>query len=270
MFAASSSSALSLNFFREKLGQATGWQAISSRRKQPPMPDEVPVTRFEYPDGKRKHIPPSGEMATNKVREEAKVKFAYDPHRTPALRFNGRVARGRELLEKATRTNLQREEAAELAQLLESEQPWLEWAGKREQTHFEVDPVALHIHERVSAQAILNTVRREDIQRDFFAEPHLPAREARAYYQYDVDWANRLILGDSLQVMTSLARREGLAGQVQMIYLDPPYGIKFSSNWQNEVGKRDVKDKDEDLTRVGDDPRLPRHLLSASPALTLT
>ncbi|MDQ3414089.1 MAG: hypothetical protein M3480_03815 [Verrucomicrobiota bacterium] len=234
------------------------------------MPDEVPVTRFEYPDGKRKHIPPSGEMATNKVREEAKVKFAYDPHRTPALRFNERVARGRELLEKATRTNLQREEAAELAQLLESEQPWQEWAGKREQIHFEVDPVALHIHERVSAQAILNTVRREDIQRDFFAEPHLPAREARAYYQYDVDWANRLILGDSLQVMTSLARREGLAGQVQMIYLDPPYGIKFSSNWQNEVGKRDVKDKDEDLTRVGDDPRLPRHLLSASPALTLT
>jgi adenine-specific DNA-methyltransferase len=213
------------------------------------MADEVPVTQFEYPDAKRKHIPPSGEMATNKVREEAKVKFAYDPHRTPALRFNEQIARCRELLEKSTRTILQSEEAAELAQMLESEQPWLEWAGKREQTHFEVDPVALHIHERVSAQAILNTVRREDIQRDFFAEPQLPAREARAYYQHDVDWANRLILGDSLQVMTSLARREGLGGQVQMIYLDPPYGIKFSSNWQNEVGKRDVKDKDEDLTR---------------------
>jgi adenine-specific DNA-methyltransferase len=213
------------------------------------MPDQIPVTRFEYPDAKRKHIPPSGEMATKKVREEAKAKFAYDPHRTPTLRFNEQIARCRELLEKSTRVSLQRDEAAELAQFLESEQPWLEWAGKREQTHFEVDPVALHIHERVSARAILNTVRREDIQRDFFAEPHLPAREARAYYQYDVEWANRIILGDSLQVMTSLARREGLAGQVQMIYLDPPYGIKFSSNWQNEVGKRDVKDKDEDLTR---------------------
>lgn len=213
------------------------------------MADSVPVTEFKYTDAKRKHIPPSGEMATNKVREEAKVKFAYDPHRTPELRFNERIARCRELLEKSIRTSLQREEAEELAQYLESEQPWLEWAGKREQSHFEVDPVALHIHERVSAQAILNTVRREDIQRDFFAEPQLPAREARAYYQYDVDWANRLILGDSLQVMTSLARREGLAGKVQMIYLDPPYGIKFSSNWQNEVGKRDVKDKDEDLTR---------------------
>ena len=213
------------------------------------MPDETPVTQFKYDDAKRKHIPPSGEMATNKVRDEAKVKFAYDPHRTPELRFNERIARCRELLEKSTRTSLQREEAEELAHFLEAEQPWLEWAGKREQTHFEVEPVALHIHERVSAQAILNTVRREDVQRDFFAEPQLPAREARAYYQYDVDWANRLILGDSLQVMTSLARREGLAGQVQMIYLDPPYGIKFSSNWQNEVGQRDVKDKDEDLTR---------------------
>lgn len=213
------------------------------------MPDEIPVTQFEYPDAKRKHIPPSGEMATNKVKDEAKVTFAYDPHRTPALRFNEQIARCHELLEKSVRTSLQREEAEELAQFLESEQPWFEWAGKREQTHFEVDPVALHIHERVSAQAILNTVRREDIQRDFFAEPQLPAREARAYYQYDVDWANRLILGDSLQVMTSLARREGLAGQVQMIYVDPPYGIKFSSNWQNEVGKLDVQDKDEDLTR---------------------
>ena len=213
------------------------------------MPDEVPVTQFKYPDAKRKHIPPSGEMATNKVREEAKVKFAYDPHRTPTLQFNEQITRCRELLQKSTRTILQSEEAEELVQMLESEQPWLEWAGKREQAHFEVDPVALHIHERVSAQAILNTVRREDIQRDFFAEPQLPAREARAYYQYDVDWANRIILGDSLQVMTSLARREGLAGQVQMIYLDPPYGVSFKSNWQNEVGKRDVKDKDEDLTR---------------------
>ena len=62
-------------------------------------------------------------------------------------------------------------------------------------------------------------------------------------------WANRMILGDSLQVMASLARRESLAGRVQMIYVDPPYGIKFASNFQPEVGKRDVKDKESDLTR---------------------
>ena len=213
------------------------------------MPDPTPVTEFKYEEAKRKHIPPAGAMASGRVAEEQKIKYAYDPHRTPELRFNEEIQRCRELLARAQRTTLTAEETAELARFLESPQPWLEWAGKREQAHFEVDPVALHIHERVAAQAVLKMARREDVQRDMFAQPNLGAKEARAYYQYDVDWANRLITGDSLQVMTSLARREGLAGQVQMIYLDPPYGIKFSSNWQNELGKRDVKDKDEDLTR---------------------
>ena len=69
------------------------------------------------------------------------------------------------------------------------------------------------------------------------------------FYQHDVDWANRLILGDSLLVMAVAGPREDLAGKVQMIYMDPPYGIKFASNFQPQVGKRDVKDKDEDLTR---------------------
>ena len=213
------------------------------------MPDSTPVTEFKYSESKRKNIPPAGAMASNAVKEEPKIKYAYDPHRTPELQFNQEINRCKELLDKAQRTTLSAEETAELARFLEAPQPWLEWAGKRENTQFEVDPVALHIHERVAAQAILKMVRREDIQRDLYAQPSLGSKEARAYYQYDVDWANRLITGDSLQVMTSLARRENLAGQVQMIYLDPPYGIKFSSNWQNEVGKRDVKDKDEDLTR---------------------
>ncbi|RBP45213.1 adenine-specific DNA-methyltransferase [Roseimicrobium gellanilyticum] len=213
------------------------------------MPTATPVTDFEHKDATRKLLPPAGTPPGERVKAEPKVKYAYDPHRTPELRFNERIVRCRELLEKATRTSLTRDEAAELGAYLESDQPWLEWAGKRELPDFAVEPVALHIHERVSAQAILRTVRREDAQRDFFAEPKLSAKEARAWYQHEVTWTNRLILGDSLQVMTSLARREGLAGKVQMVYFDPPYGIKFSSNWQNEVGKRDVKDKDEDLSR---------------------
>ncbi|MBL8999069.1 MAG: site-specific DNA-methyltransferase, partial [Gemmatimonadetes bacterium] len=121
--------------------------------------------------------------------------------------------------------------------------------GKREQRSFEVEPVALHIHERIAAQAIVKVAARQDVQRDLFADPQLSYREAVQFYQHDIDWANRMILGDSLQVMASLARREELAGRVQMIYIDPPYGIKFASNFQPEVGKRDVKDKESDLTR---------------------
>ncbi len=208
----------------------------------------TPVTEHRYIEATRKNLPTAGD-ALGHVEEADKITYAYDPHRAPVLRFNEAIKRQRALLDEARRRPLTAAEAEELAALLEAPQPWLEWAGKREQPDFAVEPVALHIHERVSAQAILRAVRREDIQRDLFADTAQSAREARAYYQHDVAWANRLITGDSLQVMTSLARREGLAGQVQMIYFDPPYGIKFSSNWQNEVGKRDVKDKDEDLTR---------------------
>jgi len=144
---------------------------------------------------------------------------------------------------------LNQEEAELLAAALRNHEPWLEWAGKQEKKRFEVDPVALHIHERLAAQAILKVIAREDVQRNLFADPQLEYQKAVQFYQHDVDWSNRMILGDSLQVMASLARREDLAGKVQMIYMDPPYGIRFSSNFQPEIGKRDVKDKEADLTR---------------------
>ena len=112
-----------------------------------------------------------------------------------------------------------------------------------------MDPVALTIHERISTQAILRVAARQDVQRDLFADPQMAYHEAVQFYRHDMDWTNRLILGDSLQVMSSLARREDLAGKVQMIYMDPPYGIKFASNFQPEIGNRDVKDKEQDLTR---------------------
>ena len=71
----------------------------------------------------------------------------------------------------------------------------------------------------------------------------LPSDDARTeFYQHDANWSNRMILGDSLQVMASLAEREGLRGKVQCIYLDPPYGIKFNSNFQWSTTSRDVKD----------------------------
>ncbi|MEI8093060.1 MAG: site-specific DNA-methyltransferase [Spirochaetales bacterium] len=170
------------------------------------------------------------------------------------LRFDptGKADHLAELIAKAGKGPLTADEQKTLAEALKNHQPWLEWTGKREaeeKGYFEVDPVALHIHERVSTQAILRAAKREDIQRDLFADPQEDWRETVKWYQHDIDWTNRLILGDSLQVMTSLATRENLAGQVQMIYMDPPYGINFKSNFQSELGKRDVKEKDKDLSR---------------------
>ena len=101
----------------------------------------------------------------------------------------------------------------------------------------------------MSAKAILKVAERQNVQRELFADPQQAYGEAVDFYQHDVDWANRLILGDSLTVMSSLAYREDLAGKVQMIYIDPPYGITFASNFQPTVFQRDVKDRKQDLTR---------------------
>jgi hypothetical protein len=154
-----------------------------------------------------------------------------------------------ELLAMARQRALSAKEVKVLAEALRRYEPWLEWSGKREKPWFEVEPVALHMHERISTQAILRVPAREDVERDLFADPQLDYAKAVQFYQHDVDWANRMILGDSLQVMASLARREDLAGKVQTIYLDPPYGIKFASNFQPQLGQRDVKDREQDLTR---------------------
>lgn len=215
----------------------------------PSQPDES-VADYRF-DAKRTNIPPAGLAAQGKIESPRRIRYEYDPHRPPVLRFDGAGTADQlpELLAIARQRPLTEEEAQLLARALTNQQPWLEWAGKREKRAFEVEPVALHIHERIAAQAIVKVAARQDVQRDLFADPKLTYREAVQFYQHDMDWANRMILGDSLQVMASLARRENLAGRVQTIYIDPPYGIKFASNFQPEVGKRDVKDKESDLTR---------------------
>jgi adenine-specific DNA-methyltransferase len=224
-----------------------------ARRKperQPAKTPPPPVGDYRHHET-RKNNPPAGLAAQGRVREAPRLQFAYNPHLPPTLRFDPSGAPDRlpALLDAARTRPLTDEEAQSLAAALRTQEPWLEWAGKRERKGFEVEPVALHIHERVATQAILRVAARQDVQRDLFADPQLPYREAVQFYQHDVDWANRMILGDSLQVMASLARREGLAGKVQMIYMDPPYGIRFASNFQPEIGRRDVKDKETDLTR---------------------
>lgn len=135
--------------------------------------------------------------------------------------------------------------------------PQLQWAGKAERLSFDVDTVSLHIHERVSTQAIVKAVKKngerkqsQQILFDLFADPQFPLDQAVEFYQHDVDWANRLILGDSLLVANSLLQRELMAGRVQMIYVDPPYGVSYNSNFQPSTRQRDVKDgQDDSLTR---------------------
>ena len=133
--------------------------------------------------------------------------------------------------------------------------PYLQWAGKAERTSFEVDTVSLHVHERIDPMSILAQVglkHEPPPQASLWTPPfeNRPLREAVDFYRHDKGWSNRLISGDSLQVMNSLLVKEGMAGQVQMVYIDPPYGIKYGSNFQPFVGKRDVKDRnDADLTQ---------------------
>ncbi|MDA7955888.1 MAG: site-specific DNA-methyltransferase [Gammaproteobacteria bacterium] len=134
--------------------------------------------------------------------------------------------------------------------------PHLQWAGKAEGISFEVRTVSLHVHERIDPRSIIQAVRRRngnggDRQDSLFDAPeeNPPLREAIEFYKHSHNWSNRLIAGDSLLVMNSLLQKENMGGKVQCVYIDPPYGIKYGSNFQPFVNKRDVKDgKDEDLT----------------------
>ena len=130
--------------------------------------------------------------------------------------------------------------------------PQLQWAGKAEHTSFEVPTVSLHVHERIDPKTIIESVKKdqndEQGQISLFSEKK-PLREAIDFYKHKQGWTNRLIAGDSLLVMNSLLEKEAMAGKVQMFYFDPPYGIKYGSNFQPFVNNKDVKDgNDNDLS----------------------
>src|SRR5947208_2976110 len=141
--------------------------------------------------------------------------------------------------------------------------PQLVWRGKDEQDWSDliIQAPPLFIQEKVHPKVLVDDLQsrsrrskaeKPDTQIDLFADFNgLSDTEARTeFYQHDASWTNRMILGDSLQVMASLAEREGLRGQVQFIYIDPPYGIKFNSNFQWSTTSRDVKDGNTDhITR---------------------
>src|SRR4051812_35831421 len=136
--------------------------------------------------------------------------------------------------------------------------PQLVWKGKDEQDRQDlaVPVVPIYIQEKIEPKALIEDLRartaRKKPQLDLFGAVGggRDFEEQIEFYQHEDHWTNRMILGDSLVVMTSLAQKEGLKGKVQMAYMDPPYGIRFGSNWQVSTRKREVKDgKVEDLVR---------------------
>ncbi|NMM28102.1 MAG: site-specific DNA-methyltransferase [Glaciimonas sp.] len=213
---------------------------------------------------RRKNNPEVGLVNEASDPETPKTVWNYDPHLDPALQFDSARAGAEKLIDDALAGDDPAAMRSALEQLRRLGSPYLQWSGKAERTSFEVDTVSLHVHERIDAMSILSAVsKRQGSQKDgkaasggfqasLFEAPFesLPLRSAVDFYKHDRGWANRLVAGDSLLVMNSLLQKEGMAGQVQMIYIDPPYGIKYGSNFQPFTNKRDVKDRsDADLTQ---------------------
>jgi len=214
------------------------------------------IGQYDHTDKERLNNPPVGLVTAETDRDMPKKRYSYDPHLDPQLNCDARKLRDdfEEMLRAAMDENDPEKRAEILEPIIKASQPWLEWAGKKEHTTFDVDTVSLHVQERIDPYRVIGEVRKAKQQSNlnlFFdsKENNPPLREAIEFYKHRMNWTNRMVAGDSLLVMNSLLEKEGMAGKVQMIYIDPPYGIKYGSNFQPFVNKRDVKDgKDEDLT----------------------
>ena len=174
----------------------------------------VEVQTYEHAGARRKNIPPVGLVSTVTDQPNGQTKYQHDPHIDPHL----------------------------------------SWAGKKEGTEFGARNVSLHIHERIDPERIIKSFLKPDRpgakQISLFEQPDNEPSLAKAieFYKHEQDWTNRLISGDSLLVMNSLLQKEGMGGKVQMVYIDPPYGIKYNSNFQPFVNKNTVQDgKDAEL-----------------------
>jgi adenine-specific DNA-methyltransferase len=200
--------------------------------------------------------PDVGTQAQFKQKKPPKT-YKYDSSLSPALDWDGQNAareRGEELIRRILESDSLDEVRAAAQELKALGQPFLDWAGKAERLSFDVPTLPLFVHERLSTKAILETLKGHERDRQMelqlFADPQLPLHQQLEAYEHRGGWTNRLILGDSLVAMNSLLEYEGLGGQVQMIYIDPPYGVKFGSNFQPFVRRRDVKNNaDADMTR---------------------
>ena len=171
----------------------------------------IPVDDYEHTAAKRTNNPPAGLAHLDRDETPTRtINYEYDPHLDPVLI----------------------------------------WTGKAERQSVVVPAPSIHVHEELSAQKIIGSVRRQRLQHPLFDVSALDPASAVEFYQHDMDWSNRMVLGDSLLVMTSLLDRERLGGQVQCVFMDPPYGIKYQSNFQARINDRAVKDGDDaSLTR---------------------
>ena len=213
---------------------------------------------YKHPEAKSLMRPEVGTQAQFKKKKPPKT-YRYDSSLSPALDWDAKNPareQGETLIKQVLDAKSLEEAKAAASKLKSLSKPFLNWAGKAERLSFDVPTLPLFIHERLSTKAIIETLagHKTDKQEDMFAlfgDPqHSITDQVLKAYEYQDNWVNRMVLGDSLVVMNSLLHYEGLGGQVQMIYMDPPYGVKFGSNFQPFVRKRDVShNDDEDMTR---------------------
>jgi len=223
-----------------------------SKKASKPIHSEV----YKHPEATNLLRPEVGTQAQFRKKKEPAT-YRYDSSLSPALNYDGQNSareQGESFIREVLEAKTLETAKAAASKLKAISKPFLNWAGKAERLSFNVPTLPMFVHERLSTKAIIETLKSHKKQLDFgdlFGDPrHSIADQVLKAYEYRDKWVNRLVLGDSLVVMNSLLRYEGLGGQVQMIYMDPPYGIKFGSNFQPFVRKRDVSHgDDEDMTR---------------------
>ena len=238
----------------------------------------VQTDAYEHPEATAVQRPEAGQQTQFRKKRPAQT-YRYDSSLSPALDWDGENA-GREQGETVlARMNAALEEVnsrvgalnntpaeekqalqraaglirEDIEKLVSLGRPFLNWAGKAERLSFEVPTLPLFVHEKLSTEAIISSLKghRRDEQAgvlslDLFGDQRqsLADKLVRAY-EHQGKWVNRLILGDSLIVMNSLLHYEKLGGHVQVVYIDPPYGVRFGSNFQPFVRKREVKHNDD-------------------------
>ncbi len=184
-------------------------------------------------------------------------KYRYDSSLSPELSWdiNAEREKAEALIAKIREAKTLEDASSAADALAHLSKPFLNWTGKAERSEFTVPTLPLFVHERLSTKAILESLKRrkrdKTQQMTLFGDVDLDLtdRILRAY-EHKTPWVNRMILGDSLIVMNSLLEYEGMGGQVQMIYMDPPYGVKFESNFQPFIRRLDKKHgNDEFMTR---------------------